>query len=146
MIISEASGFTGLSKLGFDNKFYNKQLFFRIGHVLNLLIDIIKNSLKSKMTLFEHSPHAYRQMVLDCVSASQRVEGQYDNTFTSCLQTNGVRLCICQSEFYLKSISIKHITTQALMSCSNRLHTKYIHSSHNHAQTHQFNKNNASEL
>jgi hypothetical protein len=33
-----------------------------------------------------HSPHAYRQMVLDCVSVSQRVEGQYDNTFTSCLQ------------------------------------------------------------
>jgi hypothetical protein len=32
------------------------------------------------------------------VSASQRVEGQYDNTFTSCLQTNGIRLCICQSE------------------------------------------------
>jgi hypothetical protein len=27
------------------------------------------------------------------------------------------------------------------MSFSNRLHTKYIHSSHNHAQTHQFNKN-----
>ena len=50
------------------------------------------------------------------------------------------------SDFYLKSISIKHITTQALMSFSNRLHTKYIHASHNHAQTHTFNKNNASEL
>ena len=46
-------------------------------------------------------------------------------------------------KFYLKSILIKHITTQALMSFSNRLHTTYIHSSHNHAQTHQFNKNNA---
>jgi hypothetical protein len=45
-----------------------------------------------------HSPHAYRQMVLDCVSASQRVEGQYDNTFTSCLQKNGIGLCIYQSE------------------------------------------------
>ena len=46
-------------------------------------------------------------------------------------------------KFYFKLISIKYITTQALMSFSNRLHTKYIHSSHNHAQTHQFNKNNA---
>jgi hypothetical protein len=86
-----------------------------------------------------HSPHAYRQMVLDCVSASQRVEGQYDNAFTTCLQTNGIRDTQSYSKFYLKSISIKHITTQALMSFSNRLHTKYIHSSHNHAQTHQFN-------
>ena len=40
----------------------------------------------------------------------------------------------------LKLISIKYITTQALMSFSNRLHTKYIHSSHNHEQTHTFNK------
>ena len=48
--------------------------------------------------------------------------------------------CPSVSKFYLKSISIKHITTQALMNFANRLHTKYIHSSHNHAQTHQFNK------
>jgi hypothetical protein len=61
MIISEASGFTGLSKLGFDNKFYNKQLFFIIGHVLNLLIDIIKNSLKSKMTLFDRTINCSNQ-------------------------------------------------------------------------------------
>jgi hypothetical protein len=45
-------------------------------------------------------------------------------------------------KFYLKSILIKHITTQALMSFSNRLHTKYMHSSHNHARTHQYKKKN----
>ena len=39
------------------------------------------------------------------------------------------------SKFYLKSISItgKHITTQALMSFSNRLHTKYIQNTYIHS-------------
>jgi hypothetical protein len=44
--------------------------------------------------------------------------------------------CIVNITTKLTQISQRNIK-------KNRLHTQYIHSSHNHAQTRQFNKNNA---